>query len=162
MTRAAGLFLLCTAALLLGAVPARAESRAQSRAAAVAALKAIDAVPAHKLLAKDAVDRARSALERARGARGSGDPYHAELLEAAAREWAELGLDLVRAAGKEKDAESTERAAAELETKLVRARALLEETIARRGRAREKLEATGAPKSEPKAAPDPAPSKGKP
>jgi hypothetical protein len=87
-----------------------------------------------------AVAQARKALERSRNARAARDQAHAEMLDDLALEWAELGQDTVRATQTEAQAEALERQLLETETKTVRARALLEEMIARRGRAREKLE----------------------
>jgi hypothetical protein len=86
------------------------------------------------------VEEARRALERAAGARRSGDIRHAELLEGLAREWAETARDVVRAAAVEADAGALELAAADAGLRAERARALLEESIARRGRAEAELE----------------------
>ena len=83
---------------------------------------------------------AKKALERARGARQSGDVAHAELLEGLAREWAEIARDLQRAAAIEADAGSLESSAAQAALRAERARALLEEAISRRGRAEAELE----------------------
>jgi len=86
------------------------------------------------------VDEAKHALERAAGARKAGDVHHAELLEGLGREWAETARDLVRAVSVEADAGALENAAAEAGVGSERARALLEEAIARRGRAEAELE----------------------
>jgi len=86
------------------------------------------------------VDEAKRALERADGARRAGDVHHAELLEGLGREWAETARDLVRAVSVEADAGALEMAAAEAGVGAERARALLEEAIARRGRAEAELE----------------------
>jgi hypothetical protein len=85
-------------------------------------------------------DEAKRALERAAGARRAGDVHHAELLEGLGREWAETARDLVRAVSLEADAGALETAAAEAGVGAERARALLEEAIARRGRAEAELE----------------------
>jgi hypothetical protein len=82
---------------------------------------------------------ARRALERARGARAAGDPVHADLLDGLAREWAETARDVVRAAAVEQEASALESTVAELSTRAQRARALLEEDVARRGRAEAEL-----------------------
>lgn len=86
------------------------------------------------------IDEAKRALERAAGARRTGDVHHAELLEGLGREWAETARDLVRAVAVESDAGALDMAAAEAGVASERARALLEEAIARRGRAEAELE----------------------
>lgn len=107
---------------------------------AEAILSRLESDAASKSATAGAVSQARKALERSRNARAAGDQAHAEMLDDLALEWAELGQDTVRATQSEAQAEALERQLLETETKTVRARALLEETIARRGRAREKLE----------------------
>jgi hypothetical protein len=86
------------------------------------------------------VEEAKRALERASGARRSGDVHHAELLEGLAREWAETALDLARAASVEADAGALEQSASEAGVQAERARSLLEEAVARRGRDEAELE----------------------
>ena len=86
------------------------------------------------------LEEAKKALDRARGARQSGDVSHAELLEGLAREWAEIARDLQRAASIEADAGALESSAAQAALRAERARALLEEAISRRGRAEAELE----------------------
>jgi hypothetical protein len=90
--------------------------------------------------ARGPVDEAKKALERAAGARRSGDVRHAELLEGLALEWAETARDVIRASAVEADAGALGAAAADAGLKAERARALLEESIARRGRAEAELE----------------------
>ena len=133
-------------ALALGAVVAVATTGAlaslgagSDRAAAEAAIGGLTAVPAHAKLAQEPLERAQHALRRAGDARVAGDHGHGSLLEGVAREWAETGRDLVRAAEAERQALAVYSKATALETKVVRGRALLEETMARRERAREKL-----------------------
>jgi hypothetical protein len=89
---------------------------------------------------KTPIDEAKHALERAAGARRSGDTHHAEILEGLGREWAETARDLSRAVSVEADAGALETAATEAGVSAERARALLEEAIARRGRAEAELE----------------------
>ena len=110
------------------------------RAAAEIAIKNLTAVPAHAKLAAEPLDRAQNALRRASDARIAGDHGHGAQLEGVGREWAETGRDLVRAAEAERKALELYAKATALETKVVRGRALLEETMARRERAREKLQ----------------------
>jgi chromosome segregation ATPase len=138
-------FRLLLAAMLLisaGASVAIA-SRAQDRARAEALLAELSAVPAHEKLAKEPMDEARRALSRARDAQAAGDSQRAALLEALGREWAETASELVRAAKAEQKLASTQKELGEVETRLTRARALLEESVARRGRAQAKLEELG-------------------
>jgi hypothetical protein len=89
---------------------------------------------------KAPIDEAKRALERAASARRSGDAHHAELLEGLGREWAETARDLARAIAVESDAGALETAAAEAGVASERSRALLEEAMARRGRAEAELE----------------------
>jgi len=123
------------------------------KAAAEQILAAMARVPAgsssaEPTLARTPIEEAQRALDRAAGARRSGDSRHAEMLEGLAREWAETARDVVRAAAVEADAGALEVAAADAGVKAERSRALLEESIARRGRAEaelEKLSADGGP-----------------
>lgn len=86
------------------------------------------------------VAQAKRALQRAHGARAAGDATNARRLDAVALEWAETARTLLRAAAAESAAVEEAKRAREVETKLDRARALLEETQARRGRAAAELE----------------------
>jgi hypothetical protein len=98
------------------------------------------ASPSEPSVARLPVEEARRALDRAAGARRSGDIRHAEQLEGLAREWAETARDTLRAAAVESEAGVLEVAAADAGLRAERARALLEESIARRGRAEAELE----------------------
>jgi hypothetical protein len=91
-------------------------------------------------VAVEPLRHARKALERANGARASGDTAHARMLDGLALEWAETARDLLRAAAAEKEAVAVAKRARELGVQVERARALLEETQARRGRAAADLE----------------------
>jgi hypothetical protein len=93
-----------------------------------------------KKLVADSVMRAKKALERAHGARASGDAAHARMLDGLALEWAENARDLLRAAAAEQAAAAAADKAREASVQAERARALLEETQARRGRAEAELE----------------------
>jgi hypothetical protein len=164
-------------ALALGVVVAVATTGAlaslsagDDRAAAETAIKNLTAVPAHAKVAAEPLQRAQNALRRASDARVAGDHGHGSRLEGVGREWAETGRDLVRAADAERQALDLYSKATALETKVVRGRALLEETMARRERAREKLQQletkppeTKPPETKPPAAKPPAqPEKAKP
>ncbi len=102
-------------------------------------LATLGASSAQRALAHAPLEESKHALERAAGARRSGDIRHAEQLEGLSREWAETARDLVRAAAAEADAAALELAAADAGVQAERARALLEEAIARRGRAEAEL-----------------------
>jgi hypothetical protein len=114
--------------------------QASDRATAEQILAGATSSSAQAALLKAPSDEAKKALERARGARQSGDVAHAELLEGLAREWAEIARDLARAAAIEADAGALETSAAQAALRAERARALLEEAISRRGRAEAELE----------------------
>jgi hypothetical protein len=94
---------------------------------------------AKKVVAED-IEQAKKALERAHGARASGDVAHARLLDGLALEWAESARDLLRASAAEQAANASADKAREASVRAERARALLEETQARRGRAEAELE----------------------
>lgn len=85
------------------------------------------------------VKSAKTALIRAHGARAAGDEAHAKVLDGVALEWATAAQELTRAAAAEKAATAAAKKAHEVQTKVERARALLEETQARRGRAAAEL-----------------------
>lgn len=94
---------------------------------------------AQKVVASS-LEHAKESLERAHGARAAGDAKHANMLEGLALEWAESARDLLRAASAEQAAASAADKAREAAVRAERARALLEETQARRGRADAELE----------------------
>lgn len=100
--------------------------------------KATKDAEAAKVIAEP-IKSAKRALERAHGARTSGDQAHGKMLEALALEWAEAARTLDRAAAAERAATAVSRKAHEVLTRAERARALLEETQARRGRAAAEL-----------------------
>ena len=70
----------------------------------------------------------------------AGDRAHAALARRAAGEWLGVARSLLGSAEAERRADAVDRGVTELETKLEGARALLEETVARRGRAAAELE----------------------
>ena len=94
---------------------------------------------ARKVVAEP-VQAARKSLERAHGARVSGDAAHARMLEGLALEWAETARDLQRGATAEGSAIQLAKKARSVATQVDRARALLSETQDRRGRAAAELE----------------------
>jgi hypothetical protein len=104
-------------------------------------LSTLEASSDAKRLAKDPIDKAKDALVRARSARVGKDQVHGAELEVLASIWAELAQDLVRAAEVEQKLIDVQKQSAELDMKALRARALTEQTVARRGRAEQKLAA---------------------
>ncbi len=93
-----------------------------------------------KKLVASSIEQAHESLERAHGARVAGDVAHANMLDGLALEWAESARDLLRAASAEQAASSAADKAREAAMRVERARALLEETQARQGRADAELE----------------------
>jgi hypothetical protein len=134
--------------LLLAACPARAEAPDSTRQQAQQILTELEADSEHRPLTETAVGQARAALGRASEERRNKRHERAAVLEKVALTWAGLGRALVRTVALEKKAGDLEKEQNALETKLKRARALLEETLARRARARaalDKLEQPAAP-----------------
>jgi chromosome segregation ATPase len=150
--RSAGLAALALLTSLGGA--ALATRSGSDRDRAEGALAALASQSAHARLAREPMAAARRALARSDEARAAGDTRHAPELDALAREHAELGTDLVRAALAEQKLGDVQKELTAVETQLTRARSLLEETLARRGRARAKLDQLEARK---KAAPEQSP-----
>lgn len=119
-------------------------------------LKALAANPESRKLTKEPADKARQALDRAQQARSAGDYQHATMLDDLALEWAQTARDVQRAAALEARATKLEKQAADAARKARRAHALLEETVARRGRARtrlDELKKAGAHPTPPETAP---------
>ncbi|HLV68148.1 MAG TPA: hypothetical protein VKY73_20155 [Polyangiaceae bacterium] len=110
-------------------------------AEAGAMLRALETTPDHRALAQSFVKRGRDALVRAEHARAAGQHARAQLLEALAIQLSRAGTDLVRAVTAERKLRRVDRRTADIERRAMRAQALLEQTVARRGRAAEQLEA---------------------
>jgi colicin import membrane protein len=156
-SRCAGLVLL---AMLFSSLPSRADEAVRSRAEGV--IRELEARKQDEPLTSGLLRRAHQALERATNARRAGDSVHGSELEALALELAETARDLTRAVAAEREVNELEQKAIDAETRVVRARALVEQTAARRGRAAERLELLEAEKknrspehaSPPKAGPE--------
>ena len=118
----------------LGTVPEAHAAGPDPAAEAQSLLKKLDA-PETKNLVQEPVAKAKAAQQRAQSARGAGDLLHATELDTLALTWAKVADDLLRTAESEKKLAETQKAVAELEQKAVRTQALIEQTIARRGRA---------------------------
>jgi hypothetical protein len=95
--------------------------------------------PETRSIVQDPAAKAKAAQQRAQNARGAGDLQHATELDALALTWAEVADDLVRTAAAEKKLSDLQKSVSELEQKAVRTQALIEQTIARRGRAEQNL-----------------------
>lgn len=142
------------AVLLLAGVAAAAGGQREKAEQALALVKAD---PTAAAVAKEPASKAQKALDRASDARKTGDVVHADRLDALALEWATTGVDLARTARLENDAAKLEKETAELEARGKRALSLIEQTVARRGRAREKLKELGVDASRTPEATAPAP-----
>ncbi len=139
-------------ATTLGVGPARAAGGDGATAQQI--LVEVAASPQAAVAATE-VQSAQKSLERAQGARDSGDLKHAEMLEGLARTWAESARDLLRAARTEQEARELQEKSATARAQTERDRALLEETLASRGRARAELEKATAEAAARAAAPPP-------
>ncbi len=91
-------------------------------------------------VASEPIAKAKDALKRSDNARGAGDTKHGDMLDAVGHQWAEVAHDVTRAVAIEAELEKVNAAVTDAETKVVRGRALLEETVARKGRAKSQLE----------------------
>ena len=107
-------------------------------------LKLVDTPATHSVV-QDPVSQAKAAQQRADSARGAGDLLHSTELQALALTWAQVADDLVRAAAAESKLAEVQKAVADLEQKSVRTQALIEQTIARKGRAEQNLASLGTP-----------------
>jgi hypothetical protein len=92
-------------------------------------------------VASQPIAEARKMLARANELRGLGDVTRAELAEDTALEWALTARELVRAVELETDGRDQAIAADDAGTRAARARALLEEAIARRAKLQKDLDA---------------------
>lgn len=121
-------------------------------AAEAARLVTLLDAPATRAIVADPLAKAKAAQQRAQSARGSGDLHHASELDVLALTWAQVASDLVRAASAEKQLSELQKQVSDLEQKAVRTQALIEQTIARRGRAEQNLANADAAKPAAKAA----------
>jgi hypothetical protein len=121
--------------------PRSAEAQgADDHAVADALVKQLEADGTHRAVTADALARAKAALERATRLRGAGDEGHAKAADGLAREWAETGRDLARAADAEATAAELRHKAVEAQAQLERTRTMVEEGITRVGRLKAELE----------------------
>ena len=128
---------------MLGFAPAAFAAGPDPAAEAQSLLAKLDA-PETRVLVQAPVAKAKAAQQRAQSARGAGDLQHATELDVLALTWAMVADDLVRTAQSEKKLSDVQKAVADLEQKAVRTQALIEQTIARRGRAEQNLKSAAA------------------
>lgn len=134
---------------LLGSL---AVAAGDARAQAAALLASLEKKPEAQRVAEAPLARAKDALRRADQRRASGDQPGGALLEQTALEWASASELLDRTAQTEKQLAALQTRTTELETKVFRAQALVEQTVARRARAEEALGKLSEPKPETKGA----------
>jgi hypothetical protein len=147
---------VCASLSVLGSATAARAAGPDPAAETTRLLAKLDA-PETRALVKDPVEKAKAAQQRAQSARGSGDLQHATELDALALTWAQVADDLVRTAASEKKLADVQKSVSDLEQKAVRTQALIEQTIARRGRAEQNLKSLPAVVAAPAAAKGAAP-----
>ncbi len=125
--------------LLLGSLTQLARSAPDARAQATAILAELAKRPDAQRVASESISKAQDALKRAEQMRASGDQKHGAMLEETALEWATAAQLLDKTAGAEKQLAALQTLTTQLETKVFRAQALVEQTVARRARAEEAL-----------------------
>ncbi len=152
------------AALLAGSVTGLALSAPDARARATSILARLAQKPDAQRVAAESIAKAEAALKRAEQLRGAGDQARGAMAEDLALEWAEASELLDKTAAAEKELHALQARTTDLETKVFRAQALVEQSVARRARAEEalrKIEAAS-PSAKPEPAPAAAPRGGKP
>jgi hypothetical protein len=125
--------------LLAATVAGVALAAPDARGSAAAILAALAKKPDAARVASDSIERANDALRRADQLRASGDQKRGAMLEEVALEWATASEQLDKTAQAEKQLAVLQTHTTELETKVFRAQALVEQTVARRARAEEAL-----------------------
>lgn len=126
-------------ALLAGAASGVALAAPDARSQATAILARLGKKPEAKRVAADAIAKAEAALKRADQLRASGDQKHGAMAEETALEWASASELLDKTATAEKELHALQTRTTDLETKVFRAQALVEQSVARRARAEEAL-----------------------
>lgn len=123
--------------LLAVAVTGAALAAPDARARAAEILAALAKKPDAARVASESIDKAKDALRRADQLRASGDHKRGAMLEETALEWASASEQLDKTRESEKQLAELQTRTTELETKVFRAQALVEQTVARRARAEE-------------------------
>jgi hypothetical protein len=132
--------LVGAAGLLLTAGLTRlALSAPDAKAQASALLAEVAKSPEGARVAAESISKAQDALRRAEQMRAAGDHKHGAMLEDTALEWATASQLLGKTAEREKKLNELQTQTTELEDKVFRAQALVEQTVARRARAEEAL-----------------------
>jgi len=126
---------------LFVAALASAASGQGDRARAETLVAELEGNAANKALTAEVVRRTRQYLDQGQKLRAQGDETHAKLADTVAREWAEVGRDLVRTVELERHAADARRGADDAGAEVERERALLDEGIAQNGRLRAQVEA---------------------
>lgn len=124
---------------VLGTLSGLALSAPDAKGQAAALLAKLKGSPDAARVASASIAKAEEALKRAEQMRGSGDQKHGVLLEETALEWATASELLDKAAQAEKRLNDLQTRTTDLETRVFRAQALVEQTVARRARAEEAL-----------------------
>ena len=125
--------------VVVGTLSGLAFSAADARAQANAALSELKKNPDALRVAAEAIGKAEDALKRADQMRASGDQSHGAMLEETALEWATASQLLSKTAQTERQLNELQTRTTHLETRVFRAQALVEQTVARRARAEEAL-----------------------
>jgi hypothetical protein len=123
--------------VLAGTVTGIALAAPDARSQASAILAELAKRPDAQRVASASIGKATDALRRAEQLRASGDQKRGAMLEQTALEWAQASELLDKTARAEKELAEAQTRATELETKVFRAQALVEQTVARRARAEE-------------------------
>jgi hypothetical protein len=137
--RTAGLTLALSALWLaprpaLGAAP-------DPQAQAEALIRRLDVAETRSRIAEP-LTKAKDAQRRAQNARGAGDLKHASELDTLALLWAQVADDLLTTALAEQKLNDVQKKASDLERRALDTQALVEQAIARRGRAQQNLAET--------------------
>lgn len=125
--------------LLAASVTGLALSAPDSKARATALLAEVAKDPQGARVASESLGKGQDALRRAAQMRASGDQTHGAMLEDTALEWATAAQLLAKTAAREKQLADLQTKTTELEDKVFRAQALVEQSVARRARAEEAL-----------------------
>ncbi len=125
--------------LLAVTVAGVAVSAPDARSHAASILADLAKKPDAARVASESIDKAKDALRRADQLRASGDQKRGAMLEETALEWASASELLDKTAQSEKQLSALQTRTTDLETKVFRAQALVEQTVARRARAEEAL-----------------------
>jgi flagellar hook-basal body complex protein FliE len=134
-----GAFIWLLAVTVAGVALAAPDARSKATAILAGLAKKPDAAR----VASESIDKANDALRRAEQLRKSGEQKRGGMLEETALEWAEASEQLDKTAQSEKQLAELQTRTTELETKVFRAQALVEQTVARRARAEEALRKLG-------------------